>query len=695
MLVTDKYDLSLSLKCEEPVKYTFKEILLGQDHPFKKQDYELHHLYYTQKDMVKDLSWKEFDGAYFSRGRRQENPVAFGNFTSASMSVGQKRNCSIPKVFSLLQEKQGTFPGLQQRLSNPQICPTRYLDHIDRGNLNKRHGFCNSLENSIEKNHYYCGGLAHHFEEVNLSLSIGRNNSKTSARTKTFNHVIDLEESDASPRDTRTGGLTKTIFIDLEESNRTVSNVELKPQFNANSSRVSYSGYKRDYQCTHSFTNSIKDNWFDGTTRNYLVPDGSTSCREQSPAEGLEQCEQPLLSGDISGKRKALFSDERAFLDLNKSIFDDSFHSDDPSLACSSSRASSRVSHGLAGEPRGSIFPTASNWREQDDGCPNETSAIVPQRILNSVTGSNHSFKRTEHVGVKKFSINLNQPLSNSSENPGSVTTEYQKDDLTIKFLDSDDQVPSTPENKSKKAKHEPLSSAECKTQDFVKDSGPDGSLASCKSSCFEDISSGIETVQSGTQLKTSSNKKSETLQTNVSPRQEDIDSFSNIDNQMGETSEVDGQIIRGAVSLIYLALECSEPSVAYSTNKIECDQYKEQPQCSSDTFEEMVLKQPESSIDDCCVTSNAFEFDATERKDNGITLKRGRRMKDFQRDIMPTLATLSRYEICEDMKIMETALRSREYKKLRSKMTDGNKWFNPVRNRRSRLNYVGRKYYS
>lgn len=37
MLVTDKYDLSLSLKCEEPVKYTFKEILLGQDHPFKKQ----------------------------------------------------------------------------------------------------------------------------------------------------------------------------------------------------------------------------------------------------------------------------------------------------------------------------------------------------------------------------------------------------------------------------------------------------------------------------------------------------------------------------------------------------------------------------------------------------------------------------------------------------------------------------------
>ncbi|KAM3396867.1 hypothetical protein P3S68_000379 [Capsicum galapagoense] len=109
-----------------------------------------------------------------------------------------------------------------------------------------------------------------------------------------------------------------------------------------------------------------------------------------------------------------------------------------------------------------------------------------------------------------------------------------------------------------------------------------------------------------------------------------------------------------------------------------------------------MVLKLPESSIDDCCVTSNAFEFNATERKDYGITLKSGGRMKAFQRDIMPNMAsTLSRHEICEDIKIMETALRSREYKKLRSKMTGGNKWFSPVRNRRSRLNYVGRKYYS
>ncbi|KAM3396864.1 hypothetical protein P3S68_000376 [Capsicum galapagoense] len=694
MWVSGDYDLSLSLKYEEPVKDALEVTMLGQDHTFKKQVFELHRLYFTQKNMMKDLSWKELDGAYFSRrgGGRQGNPVTFGNFIRPSMSVDQKRISSTPNVFNWLQEHQVTSPGFQQRLSNPQICPTHYLDHIGRANLNKRRGFCNTYENIIEQNHYYHGNMEHHHpEEINLSLSIGRNNLKT------FNHIIDLEESDETPTDTKTGGQTRTWtnFIDLEVPNETVSNAELNPKSPLGSARISYSGYKRDNQCIQSFTNIIKDNWFDGTPRNYFVSDGSRSCLEQNPlAEGAEQCEQPLLSGDTSGKGKALFSDERAFLDLNKSIFDDSFHSDDPNLACSSSRASLRESHGLAGEPPGKTFLTASNRREQDDGCPNETSAFLPQGFFDSVTDENHSYKRMENVGVEKFSINLNQPLSDSSENPSSLIIEYEEADLTIKYLDSDDQVPSTPENKSKKAKHDSMSSPEYKTQDFVKDTGPDRSLSSCKSSCFEDISSGIETMQCETQLGNSSTLIYETLQVNISPCQEDIDSSSNNDNQMGEASEVDGQIIRGAVSFIYLALECSEPSNVISTDKIEGEN-TEQPQCSLDTFEEMVLKQPESSIDDCCVTSNAFEFNATERKDYGITLKRGRRMKDFQRDIMPNMATLSRHEICEDIKIMETALRSREYKKHRSKMTGGNKWFSPVRNRRSRLSYVGRKYYS
>ncbi|XP_009596830.1 uncharacterized protein [Nicotiana tomentosiformis] len=691
MLVSSDYDLSLSLRYEEPVKEALKETILKQEYTFKKQVYELHRLYDTQKIMMKDLSWKELDGVYFSREGRQANPVAYGNCIRPSSMPAEKRICSVPKVLNWLQEKRDTFPGFQQRLSNPQICSPHYLDHIAGKNLNKRPGLCSSLE-SIERNHYYHGGVVRCPEEVNLSLSIGRNHLETSARTKTFNHIIDLEESDETLADTKTGGRTKTWknIIDLEESDQTVSNAELKPQSPLKSvAQVSYSGYKRHYQSTQNFTNTIKDYWFDGTPRNYFVPDGSTSCVEQNSfAEGAEQCEGPLISDDISAKRKIMFSDERAFLDLNKSISDDSFHS--------------RESHGLADEPRGGTFPHVSNWRERNDNSSNETSAFVHQRILNSATGSSSSYKSVENVGVDQFSINLNQQLSKNSGSPCSPikNSDYKKSDLIVEFRNRDDQAPSTPEMKSKKAKQDAVSSPECKTRDIVKDTGSDRSPSSCKSSCFEDTSSGVETMQSGTQLGNSSSfhcnafQDSETLKANKSPHQEDVDSSSNSDDLKGKASEVDGLIIRGAVSLVYLALECSEPSDANRMKKIEGENI-EQPQSSLDSFEEMVLKQPESSVDDYSVTSNAFEVNDTEGKDNGITLKRGRRMKDFQRDIMPSLATLSRHEIFEDIKIMETALRSREYKRLRSKTTSEYKWFNPVRNRRSRLNYVGRKHYS
>ncbi|OIS99600.1 PREDICTED: uncharacterized protein LOC109231205 [Nicotiana attenuata] len=671
MLVSGDYDLSLSLRYEEPVKEALKDTILRQEYTFKKQVYELHRLYDTQKSMMKDLSWKELDAVNFSREGRQANPVAFGNCIRPSSMPAEKRICSVPKVFNWLQEQRGTFPGFQQQLSNPQICSPHYLDHIADKNLDKRHGLCSSLENSIERNHYYHGGVVHRPEEVNLSLSIGRNHLKTSARTKTFNRIIDLEESDETLPDTKTGGRSKTWknIIDLEESDLTLSNGELKPKSPLKPvAQASYAGYKRDYQSTHSFNNSIKNNWFDGTPRNYFVSDGSTICVEQNSfAEGVEQCEGSLLSKDISVKRKIIFSDERAFLDLNKSLPDD------------------------------------SNWREQNDNSSNETSAFVHQRILNSATGSSSSgYKSMENVGVDQFSINLNRPLPNNSESPCSLirNSKYKKPDLIVEFLERDDQVPRTPEMKVKKAKHDAMSSPECKTPDIVKDTGSDRCPSSSKSSCLEDISSGVETMQSGIQSGNSSSshcnafQNSETLEANKSPHQEDVDSSSNSDDQKGKTSEVDGLIIRGAVSLVYLALECSEPSNANNMNKIKGENM-EQPQCSLDSFEEMVLKQPESSVDDYSATSNAFEVNDTEGKDNGITLKRGRRMKDFQRDIMPSLATLSRHEICEDIKIMETALRSREYKRLRSKTTSGHKWFNPVRNRRSRLNYVGRKHYS
>ncbi|KAL4592487.1 hypothetical protein LXL04_005484 [Taraxacum kok-saghyz] len=117
----------------------------------------------------------------------------------------------------------------------------------------------------------------------------------------------------------------------------------------------------------------------------------------------------------------------------------------------------------------------------------------------------------------------------------------------------------------------------------------------------------------------------------------------------------------------------------------------------SIDSYESLVLKLEETSVDEDCVTSKAFDVTKLGETEignrNGIKLKRGRRLKDFQKDILPTLSSLSRHEIWEDIKILEGVIRSREYKRLqKEKRGNGENWFTPVKSKRSKVNYVGQK---
>ncbi|KAF2591792.1 hypothetical protein F2Q70_00041825 [Brassica cretica] len=66
--------------------------------------------------------------------------------------------------------------------------------------------------------------------------------------------------------------------------------------------------------------------------------------------------------------------------------------------------------------------------------------------------------------------------------------------------------------------------------------------------------------------------------------------------------------------------------------------------------------------------------------------------MKNFQKEIVPSLASLSRHEIREDMNILEAVLRSREYKKMQGKTRDVKLGAN-TRNKRSvSQRYVGKR---
>ncbi|KAL2472471.1 Uncharacterized protein Adt_40607 [Abeliophyllum distichum] len=246
-------------------------------------------------------------------------------------------------------------------------------------------------------------------------------------------------------------------------------------------------------------------------------------------------------------------------------------------------------------------------------------------------------------------------------------------------------------------------------SQEPVEGTDSNKSPASCKSDCIaEDISSNINTTQCGITTRKSNRSPMDTFQNSESSQvakklfQHDVEfsGDSDLKSQLSDqekrkAAEHDKTVKRGAMTLIYFSLQClagDQDCIPGANNGKDIDNdEKDIPQCSSDSFESLVLKQLESSVDDYCVSSAApFDLNGSDETDYAKKLKRGRRMKDFQKEILPTLASLSRQEICEDIRILQGAIRSREYKKFRSK-NDSRDDLPPVRSRRSR----GRRYYS
>ncbi|XP_047338780.1 uncharacterized protein LOC124942344 [Impatiens glandulifera] len=153
-----------------------------------------------------------------------------------------------------------------------------------------------------------------------------------------------------------------------------------------------------------------------------------------------------------------------------------------------------------------------------------------------------------------------------------------------------------------------------------------------------------------------------------------------NIPTEIGPDRVVDLGILEAVESLMGISLQ--------GTRQLE-----QKPERSVDSYELIVmnLEEEEISSEYCvCVSSKGCEIISDKKEECGIKLmKRGRRVKDFQKDVLPSMACLSRHEIREDVNIMETVIKSREYKRIMKAKTTkigGDKWFMPVkRSKRSK----------
>lgn len=135
---------------------------------------------------------------------------------------------------------------------------------------------------------------------------------------------------------------------------------------------------------------------------------------------------------------------------------------------------------------------------------------------------------------------------------------------------------------------------------------------------------------------------------------------------------------------LIDISLGCStipiEPTDVFPVLEPESNDISSLPQYSSDSFECMTLQLSEVQSEDHCSAVNLPRVSETGRNGSGLRLRRGRGFRDFQKEILPGLLTLSRHEICED-------LQNIGHKRRRIVSTNArNSWFVPVKSRRSKL---------
>ncbi|KAH0456951.1 hypothetical protein IEQ34_014858 [Dendrobium chrysotoxum] len=102
-----------------------------------------------------------------------------------------------------------------------------------------------------------------------------------------------------------------------------------------------------------------------------------------------------------------------------------------------------------------------------------------------------------------------------------------------------------------------------------------------------------------------------------------------------------------------------------------------DQLQDSSDSFETMTMHLSEIQNDE--IMPDIPRLNVEEKEERMIRSKRGKGLRNFQKDILPGLVSLTRHEICED-------LYSINYKFRRHTSSNARNFFAPVTRRRSRI---------
>ncbi|KAM1050584.1 hypothetical protein ACFX13_033046 [Malus domestica] len=654
MLMQGDHDLNSVQAYTGSLNDVLRKTMLSQEIVFKKQVHQLHHLYRIQKTLMQNLGWMEFGRYNYSIAGAESNLLPLKNYAR-------------DEPMELLEGCKGVDDKIQPRTPELKLPSDQFLSYIDPA-------------------------------EVKLSLSIQEDSKIEGGTMRTW---FDLETHSGSQH-----------VIDLEESIERTSNegLEQSPSFSSTAPITSVGG-------THNLevavlfdpiiSSSVKKNLLFHAAESYPHLDG----RERNPFnQGLEKCSSGIAINNSSTRRELFGSYETGVLDLNKIQHDDSSCLSNDRTVAHLSTASSSHLRGLVGKVEEGTHCFGTGKKKNSNSSIESSERFQKYNAGNfKVDGSCISGMVNEGLeAASRSKIDLCEAVGFHSSDPSNGNNGF-----IMKLLNSRSSSCTSAKqvNCENNKIEDPLFPSTDNCQKIDRDGHGNISSASCKPCCIaEDDSSSGKTMQSEIEYRNSNplsvdqfsgthvgSQVSETLMGEQDQRSSDNNELKHKDlNKGGDSAELDVLIRAAAEALVGISLESSScyqdcaHEVGGST-KMETRE-SEQPQCSSDSYELLTLNLTGSTEDNYCVSSKPSEVNYNDSKEFGIKLRRGRRMKDFQRDILPGLASLSRHEIREDITIMETVLRSREYKKLRGKVVDGQSWCTPVKNKRSRLNYVPRR---
>lgn len=721
MLMQGDFDLNSVQRHADSFKGVIKQTILKQEVIFRTQVHELHQLYRTQKTLMKDLGSKCCGGYNSWDANVQPSLLPFPNPSRIEPLAKETGISSISKVGSapfaskeLLHGCQDTYYRLKQRPLDLQLSANKLINHVEEDRPNRGHAWNHPLKEPIDVKHPLSANYSSGTEELKLSLTTREDYRRTEGtlrtwfdkRTHQYCSVIDLESeeriSDESAKCTPSVGCATP---------ETYSPGKYK-KVSAFSSLIFLTSAEKDPSVEISESSYFQEH--------------SECCQEQTSSnEGIMECHDDNLCNNLSTKMKQSSSHKGADLDLNKAHFDDpSCFSNDSLVACPSPARSAGDSAVVIRSMQEETCPTTF-WDKQVNSCSNEISDMLAENNfinatevdLNSTTRSTDVWTgNSEQDGISGTLPKLTgpepipSPPLDISEDIDRYTGDHKNDNVVMKaklancLLHDLNQMPSdTRELSSEKSQVEDAVFS-CIDQ-YQNDGHGNQSPVSCKSGIYDNDSNSGKTVHFGsmsgdvnTDLKTLSGSQV----AGASSDEHDLRTSDSGDlknecyDKKEESAEVDVLMKRAAESLVDMSLKnliCYQDSFAKEGSKEMRKETREQPQYTCDSFELMVMELTESNVDENSVTSKPYEVNDMETKDFGSKLRRGRRMKDFQKEILPALASLSRHEIHEDINIIEGVLRSREYRKIRGKMaTNGENWSPLVRSRRSRLNNVGRR---